>query len=803
MRLRSFVARLLALVPTWRRVALAAALAFALAALALAVAVLVTPLPEALRERPRSSLRIVDRGGRLLAEVRTERGELSSPVSLSEMSPWVVPALLAAEDARFFEHPGADPVAMLRAFGQLLRERRVVSGASTLTQQLARTVAPHPRTAFGKLGEIVVALRIERSLDKRAILEEYLSRVEFGPNLRGIDAASRYYFDKPARALDLAEAAALVSIPRGPTLYDPRRGTPRLERRRQRVLGRMLERDLADERAVALARQSPVRLARGERPFGAEHLVAAIAGGRFGADAQGLASVRTVETTLEAKLQRTVEEAAERSRSRLHDFGASAASIVVLENATGDVLAYVGAPDFYDEKALGQNDGVRALRQPGSTLKPFLYAAAMQELGTTAASVLPDIELSLPSEQGVFSPKNYDRRAHGPVLVREALASSLNVPAVVVANRLGVERTLDALHVAGFDSLKRMPSDYGVALALGDGEVKLLELARAYAMLARGGTLVRQRVVRARIDTAGRRTNVAPEAPERVFDARVAAVVTDVLADSAARSSAFGRGSVLELDFPVAVKTGTSKGFRDNWTIGYTHEVTVGVWVGNFDGSPMVRSSGVTGAAPLFREVMIAAMNGRKAAPLVDREGLVEVEVCSLSGALSNGDCPHRRRELFSRGHEPQERCAMHERVAVDPANGLRAGASCPNAELALFERYPAEYLAWATDASRPLAPERFSPRCPGAPLLSEDAPSVAFPLDGARFRLDPGSGKQEIVFAAQAAEGASVQFLLDGRPVGSAARPFRVAWVLERGAHRLEAAVGDRRSAPVRFRVD
>ncbi|HEX6766670.1 MAG TPA: biosynthetic peptidoglycan transglycosylase, partial [Polyangiaceae bacterium] len=265
-----------------RRALVVVAAALVLGALALAIAVWRTPLPEALLEAPRPSVRIVDRGGRLLAEVRTKRGELSASVSLDEVSPWVVPALLAAEDARFFEHPGADPVAIGRACAQFVRNGRVVSGASTLTQQLARTVAPHPRTAAGKLGEIVTALRIERSLDKRRILEEYLGRVEFGPNLRGIDAASRYYLDKPARALDLSEAAALVSIPRGPTLYDPRRGTERLERRRLRVLERMSEQALASEEAIELARKTPIRIVRGEKPLGAEHLVAAIVSGGIG-----------------------------------------------------------------------------------------------------------------------------------------------------------------------------------------------------------------------------------------------------------------------------------------------------------------------------------------------------------------------------------------------------------------------------------------------------------------------------------------------------------------------------------------
>jgi penicillin-binding protein 1C len=310
-------------------------------------------------------------------------------------------------------------------------------------------------------------------------------------------------------------------------------------------------------------------------------------------------------------------------------------------------------------------------------------------------------------------------------------------------------------------------------------------------------------VIRGIVDAAGTNVALAAARPVRVLDARVAAIVTDVLSDPDARASAFGRGSALEFSFPVAAKTGTSKGYRDNWTLGYTREVTVAVWAGNFDGSPMVRSSGVTGAAPLFHDVMVAAMKGREPKPLVHRSGLVDVEVCPLSGARPNDDCPHRRREWFLSGSEPREPCSMHERVAVDPRNGLRAGPACRAPERRLFERYPARFAAWAAEARRPVAPQDFSPLCPGSPPAVAQAPRISYPLDGARFHLDSASRQQEIVFTAQAAGGHAVRFLLNGRSVGEARAPFRVAWVLERGAHRLEALVGEHLSEPVRFEVE
>ena len=255
------------------------------------------------------------------------------------------------------------------------------------------------------------------------------------------------------------------------------------------------------------------------------------------------------------------------------------------------------SPSFTDAANQGENDGVLAKRQPGSALKPFVYELALEKLGFTAATVLPDVDQHWQHDGVDYHPQNYDGRYHGPVRLREALANSYNVPAVYTAALLGPGLLLERLRALGFASLDRDASYYGPALALGDGEVRLLELANAYATLARGGTWLPVRAVVRPPSDAGR-VVVAP---------RELGVITDILADPHARLASFGENSALDLPFPVAVKTGTSKGFRDNWTVGYTSEVTVAVWVGNFDGSPMLGVSGVTGAGPLFREVMLAA----------------------------------------------------------------------------------------------------------------------------------------------------------------------------------------------------
>ncbi|WP_437787343.1 penicillin-binding protein 1C [Sorangium sp. So ce1097] len=774
--------------------------------LLLTVVAALTPLPPALRaaEDRAVSTVLLDRHGTVLRELRAGDGARARWLPLDEAGDRIQRAILAAEDRRFARHPGVDPIAIARAAFQLAAERRVVSGASTITQQLARALVPRPRTVRGKLGEMALALRVEASLSKREILEQYMNRVAFGPGLRGVEAASRFYFDKPTADLSLAEAAALASMPRGPSLYDPRRGTGPLERRRNRVLDRMLAAGLAGEAEVARARAEPIALAPKGGGLGAPHLVHAVLGGALGDGAgplRGRASAITL--TIDRGLQREIEVLAQQTVRGLSDRDVGAAAVVVLENATGEILAYVGSHDIDDVAGLGHNDGVLALRQPGSALKPFVYELAMEQLGFTAATVLPDVELSFPTAGGSYAPRNYDGRFHGPVRLRDALASSYNVPAVWTAAALGPDRVLTRLRELGLSSLDGAPSHYGVAIALGDGEVRLLDLANAYATLARGGVHLPVRAVRAARaarafgDEPAPSPGAAPERGARVLDAARARVIVDILADDKARLASFGAGSALELPFPVAAKTGTSKGFRDNLAVGFTPDVTVAVWVGNFDGSPMGGISGITGAGPLFRDAMLAAARVRPPRPFdpPDPDQIAEVEVCALSGMAPTGACPHRRRELLPRGDAAaRSPCDMHEVVRVDRRNGLRAGA-CPDAvvEERVFERHDAELTAWARAAGRPIAPDEASPLCgalpggDGAAGASGGRVRVAYPPDGARFVLDPSvNSLQAIRLRADVPPGVRrARFVLDGRPI-EVGPPFALDWPLVAGAHRL-----------------
>jgi penicillin-binding protein 1C len=794
-----------------RILAIAAALVAALPAALVATAAL-TPLPPELETPAAASLRVTDRTGRLLREVRADDGKRARVLALDEIGPDVERAVIAAEDRRFYDHHGVDPLALLRAAGDDLWQRRVVSGGSTLTMQLARTLRPRPRTLAGKWREAALALRIERSLSKRRILEEYLNRVDFGPNLRGVGAASEAYFDKPPRALSLAEAALLAGLPRGPSLYALTRRPDLAKKRRDRVLARMEAAGLASPGEVAAAQAEPVVAQKDASAFGAPHLIEGLVDGSLAAAQPGLAEalgrpgLRGVETTIEGPLQRAAEAEALAVLEPLAGRHVTAGAVVVLDNASGDVLAYVGSPDYLDVARLGSNDGARALRQPGSTLKPFLYALAMEDLGFTAATVLPDVELHLPLPGGGdYDPRDYDDRLRGPVRLREALGNSLNVPAVWTAAELGAPALLQRLRELGFDSLTEGPSYYGPGLALGDGEVTLLALARAYATLARHGVDRPPRFVRA-IDRVGEPPEAPPGGEEkRVIPAALADTITDILKDPHARQASFDEAEALRFSYDVAAKTGTSKGYRDNWAAGYSAQVTVAAWVGNFDGTPMDQVSGIAGAGPLFHAVMEAAMARREKIRLpIDAQAADEdspfarVAVCPISGGAPTAACPAHVLEWLpvdaARDLAP---CDVHEEVAVDRRNGLRAGPGCPQAfvETRVLERYDPDLLAWARAARRPLAPEGFSPLCPAddatAPPASEGDVRITYPHDGARFVIDPDRPRelQAVPVLIAAPSGVrEVTLRIDDAAPARLAPPFSTTWRLETGEHTFVA---------------
>ena len=523
--------------------------------------------------------------------------------------------------------------------------------------------------------------------------------------------------------------------------------------------------------------------------------------------------VSELSTTIHPDLQRAAEVTVTATLVSLAQKHVTAAAVVVLDNATGDVLAYVGSPDFFDESILGQNDGVLALRQPGSSLKPFVYAEAMTTLGYTGATLLPDVQIDIPLPGGGdYAPHDFDSRLRGPTRLREALGNSLNVPAVYTLYQLGTAPVLARLHAFGFDSLTEDAEHYGPALALGDGEVTLLELANAYATLARGGMRRPVRLVThlSRGDGPSGAVDFAPGSEQRVVSEPVAAMLSDILSDKTARMSAFGDQNVLEFDFDVAAKTGTSKDFRDNVAVGYSHDVTVAAWAGNFDGSPMAGVSGIAGAGPIFHAVMDSAMLGRPRSSLsmaqdAERLGLSRTAVCALSGEPPTSACPHTVYEWLPEDALHAAPCGVHEEVRLDVRNGLRAGPACaPDVTvLRTFERWQGIYEAWAAGMGRPTAPRESSPACP---VASEDAasagaignePRVTYPFDGASFLIDPERSRELQQLQIRVASSAAVVVAVDGVRLGP---DFR--WPLAPGEHAIVASSGGVAGPTVHIKV-
>ncbi len=589
------------------------------------------PLPAAMTARTAApGVVIEDRHGAVLRSTRSAGGGQERWVPYDRIDPDVINAFVAVEDAKFWEHHGLDLYAMARAARDNALAGRVVSGASTISMQLARIMRPVRRDWGGKLVQAAWALRIEQQLGKQQIMEQYLNRVQLGQGTMGVGAASALYFDAPASELSLGQAATLAGLAHAPSRDNPRVAPGKARVGRTTALRRMQRLGYASAIEVARTADEPLRAALRVSPFVAPHFTTRVLAWTAGT------SVTSVRTSLDVELQSVVERDVRHAVDVLRDRGVEHAAAVVLDNASGEVLAWVGSPDFWSPDD-GQTDMVVSARQPGSTLKPFLYGLALDR-GFTAASVLPDVPKSYATATGSYAPRNYDRRFRGPVRVREALASSYNVPAVELASRMGVGSFLHTLHLAGFESLQRDATHYGLGLALGNGDVTLIELANGYRALANGGVLRPWSWMRASPSSRG--GGFAESAP-RVMSGVASAIVLDMLSDPIARIPGFGTSTPFDFPFPVAVKTGTSRHFTDNWAVATTRGFTVAVWAGNFSGRPMQGVSGITGAGPLLHRVVMETAKRIPPGVLVTpaEAGAVSAPVCRLSGLRATPDC--------------------------------------------------------------------------------------------------------------------------------------------------------------------
>ena len=706
---------------------------------------------------------LLDRDGRPLHRQRVDHGARRLDwIPLDEMSPALRAAIVLSEDRRFHQHSGVDWTAVAAAsFRKLFDER--TRGASTLTMQLAGLLDErlrgdaNGRSLTQKVGQAWIATRLERRWRKHQILEAYLNLAPFRGELIGIDAASRTMFGKQPIGLDATESAVLAALLRGPNADADRVG------RRACALLRELRGQRASppgrpaaESSVApvvdcLAVEGVARLALARRAGaadlrldGAPQIAAHLARQMLtGAGPQRVGTVR-------ADLQRVAHDALRRHLSALARRNVEDGAVLVLDNRSGEVLAWVGSSGPLSSAAAV--DGVTALRQAGSTLKPFLYALAIERRLLTAASLLDDSPVDLATATGLYIPRNYDRGFKGLVSLRAALGASLNVPAVRTLVLVTPDALVQRMRALGFDSLVRSGDWYGYSLALGSADVSLLELTNAYRALANGGRYgpavrVRDDVTPAAPGEAAAHTGPRPDARRAapgwrdaggVVDPAAAFIVADVLADRNARALTFGTENTLALRGWAAVKTGTSKDMRDNWCIGFTDRYTVGVWVGNFSGEPMWNVSGMSGAAPVWADVTNWLHRGEASRPPSPPAGVIGERVVFESGL----EPP--RAEWFVRGTELGQ-VARVERMAVKTA--------------------------------------------------------IVAPVDASLYALDPDipPASQRLTFVAEGERAAAAHWVLDGRSLGHGAR---LGWAPLPGRHRLELRHGDELLATVSFEV-
>lgn len=761
------------------------------------------------------STRIYDRHQRLLYEVLPSEGGRNVAIDLASIPQHCLDAVISTEDANFYDHPGVDVIGIVRALWINLRGGEVVAGGSTITQQVARNLLLDPqqraeRTITRKLKEMILALRLQSAYSKDDVLALYLNQSYFGNLAYGIEAAARAYFGKSAPELSLAECALLAGLLQAPAVYDPLTNLPAAQDRQRVVLDLMAGQGRITAEEASLAAREPLQFAAAPFPIEAPHFVMAVITQLERDYPQAFyGGGLEVVTTLDLDWQRAAERITRRQLDYLNHppaadrapANANNAALVAIDPYSGQLLAMLGSPDYFDEDIDGAVNAALALRQPGSALKPFTYAAAFDPTRAdvwTGATMLLDVETPFITRRlESYTPANFALVEHGPVLARDALASSLNIPAVITLEHVGIAPFIDLLNEAGVTTLANNPN-LDLSITLGGGEVRLLDLTAAYSIFANGGSRTDPVYL---LRVAERDGDVLYENPHpqplslmargvRVIDERVAYLITDILSDDDARFLGFGQNSMLNIGRPAAAKTGTTTNFRDNWIVGYTPNLVVGVWVGNADNAPMIDVTGVSGAAPIWNAFMREVLLGQPELQFSEPDGMVRVEVCALSGLLPTTACPNRRSELFIGGTQPTAYDNLYQAFIVDRLTGQLATDDTPHDQRIerIYTVLPQEARDWGLRNGilpPPSGALVASPDADAGLRLLEPDPYTVFrlspllPYESQRIRLTVGAPPQT----------QSVTYHLDGEVLGTVdSAPWVLWWALTLGDHELVA---------------
>ncbi|MBF0276974.1 MAG: penicillin-binding protein 1C [SAR324 cluster bacterium] len=761
-----------------------------------------------------------DRNGQLLGARLSADEKWRFQSRLEDVTPLLVKALLTFEDQRFYQHHGVDFRALARAVGQNLQAGQIVSGASTLSMQVARLLGKERRygTILGKVLQTFRAIQLEASLSKDEILQWYFNLAPYGGNIEGVGAASWLYFEKPPSQLSWVEAIALAITPKSPNAYRPDRFPLIAQKHCRHLLKRLSAAGQIseDEHWFIECSEAPGKLS--QLPRHARHLINRLATG-VESDTNLLVQKSTksssewnhIRTSLDLDLQLGVESLLSGYQRELRSKGIHNASVIVLDNFHSQVLAYVGSPDFSDKSHSGEVDGIRAARSPGSTLKPFIYARALESGRYNSHTLLANVPVAYPG----YHPKNFKPEDLGIAHFNEALHRSLNIPAVALNVGLGFRNDLlSSLWRAGVSTLPYSRSHYGQSLVLGGGEMRLDELTVLYSALARHGKL---RPAHLTIPEQENTLRPASLEEQQWFTPEASFIISEILKQ--APHPRYGDASLFFEGIPsVAWKTGTSSRQRDAWTVGYNPRYTVGVWVGNFNGDPVEGMTGMRTAAPLFYAVFRLLNRHKEIVWPSPPPDVVSQSVCSLSGRLANANCPGETSSWWIAGVSKPEFCEMHIELLSNRISGQRLSPECiwqqnipeHTIQRSMAVLWPQATGGWLAQSRSAVIFPPYAEACVPQETLEGQSPLLHTPIHGENYAIHwngkpgaPYARFDKIAFSAAVSNEVNrLDWYLNGRKIASTPPGDPYLWKPIPGAHELVLVDDFGRASRAKFTV-